>query len=105
MMMMAMTKKCCCCDDDDDKVIAMMMMRTMRGAGSVGQLGREFWSQQWHWSSGFVHRIHSQCHHGGDHDHDHDHDHENDNQCFDVGVDNRDNEKFGLMLSALMRQK
>ena len=53
-------------EDEDENAIATALM--MRGAGSVGQLGREFWSQQWHWSSGFVHRIHSQCHHSN-HDH------------------------------------
>ena len=80
-------------------MMMMMMIMRMRAAGSVGQLGREFWSQQWHWSSGFVHRIHSQCHHSN-HDH---------HYFFHDLVDNVDNEKFDLMLSTafkpLMRQE
>ena len=43
-------------EDEDENAIATALM--MRGAGSVGQLGREFWSQC-HWSSGFAHRMHS----------------------------------------------
>ena len=82
-------------------MMMMMMMMMMRlRAGSVGQLGREFWSQQCHhWSSGFGHCIHSQCHDDDDGDDDDGDDGDNHDNPTQWDDGDNDNEKFGLMLS------